>query len=284
MSLSRKRGEYPNLVISDVVDGGTITLWRNPAGVPFKEKDVWELTSEWTSPSNIHAAYSKLRDEESELAKSHAFAWDSEFGYLSPFPRHCGTAMHIEGTFHLEALHLIGDLPQALNAFPAIRFESSSVVEDGIRQAAHLFRVGNTATMGVTEQELLDRAKSLFSDLAMQEVNARRALVEEMPRVIEDAIARSIAVLRHARLLSPGEILDLLSPICLAASMGFIKGITANETRRLMRDQLNAPSLPESHTAEDDRRRDARDARLADRFNKRFQTVSLNSYAEECLF
>ena len=75
----------------------------------------------------------------------------------------------------------------------------------------------------------------------------------------------------------------LKTPLSLAASMGFIKGITANETRRLMRDQLNAPSLPESHTTEDDRRRDARDARLADRFNRRFETVSLNSYAEECL-
>lgn len=283
MSLSRKRGEYPNLVIADVVDGGTLTLWRNPAGAKFGEKDVWEISSEWDSPSGLHAAYSALQDKEAELARSHAFAWDSEFGYLSPFPHHCGTALRIEGTFHLEALHLIGDLPQALNAIPAIRFESSSVVEDGIRQAAHLFRISNAAVLGISEQELLDRAKNLFTDLAMQEVNARRALVEEMPRVIEDAIARSIAVLRHARLLSPGEILDLLSPISLAASMGFIKGITANETRRLMRDQLNAPSLPESRTTEDDRRRDARDARLADRFNRRFETVSLNSYAEECL-
>jgi protein arginine kinase len=283
MSLSRKRGEYPNLVIGDVVDGGTLTLWRNPVGVQFGEKDAWELSADWATPSGIHSAYSKLRNDESELAKSHAFAWDSEFGYLSPFPRHCGTAMRVEGTFHLEALHLIGDLPQALNAIPAVRFESSSVVEDGIRQAAHLFRVRNAAVLGISEHELLNRAKNLFTDLAMQEVNARRALVEEMPRVIEDAVARSIAVLRHARLLSPGEILDLLSPISLAASMGFLKGITVGETRRLMRDQLNAPSLPESRTAEDDRRRDARDARLADRFNKRFETVSLNSYAEECL-
>lgn len=283
MSRSRKRGEYPNLAVYDVVDGGSITLWRNPAGVKFGEKDAWEITCEWTSPAGLHAAYSTLMDKEAELAKSHAFAWDSEFGYLSPFPRHCGTAMRVEGTFHLEALHLIGDLPQALNAIPAIRFESSSVVEDGIRQAAHLFRIANAAVLGIGEQELLDRAKSLFTDLAMQEVNARRALVEDMPRVIEDAISRSIAVLRHARLLSPGEILDLLSPICLASSMGFISGITAGETRRLMREQLNAPELPESRTTEDDRRRDARDARLADRFNRRFETVSLNSYAEECL-
>lgn len=76
MSLSRRRGEYPNLVIADVVDGGTLTLWRNPAGAKFGEKDVWEISSEWGSPSGLHAAYSDLQDKEAELAKSHAFAWD----------------------------------------------------------------------------------------------------------------------------------------------------------------------------------------------------------------
>lgn len=281
MSARRRPGEYPNLRFDDIVAGGSLFLWRNPAEKPFGEKDAWTLSVDWNMPRDIPAAYARLEADEAELASRHAFAWNSDFGYLSPCPDHCGTALCAEGEFHLEALHLIGDLPPVLNAIEALRFQSSSVVEDGIRQAAHIFRVRNTATLGVSEQDLLKRATRLFEDLATQEYNARKSLVEDTPRILEDSIARALAVLRSARLLAPGEYLDLLSPIRLAATMGFLEGITRSETLKLMREQLNAPELPPSQSAEDDRKRDARDARLADRANVRFASVAFSPLAKD---
>lgn len=282
MRFRHKAGEYPNLLARDVLSGGTLTLWRNPADQPFGENDKWALTVGWNSTQDFADAYAQLEADEKKLAETQTFAWDTDFGYLSPDPLHCGTGLGIEGEFHLEALHLIGDLPPVLNAFEAMRFMSSSIVEDGIRQAAHIFRVRNLATLGLPERELLKRAHRLFDDLTTQELNARRALVEDSPRIIEDSMSRALAILRSARLLAPGELLDLLSPILLGTTMGFIDGITRSETIKLMRTQLNAPEMP-SNSAEDDRKRDARDAALADRINKRFASVDLNSYAESCL-
>ena len=278
-----KPGEYPNLRLSDIVAGGTLALWRNPAEKPFGDQDAWTLTADWSMPEDIDEAYRNLEAEESKLAAANTFAWDSDFGYLSPIPAHCGTALCIEGEFHLEALHLIGDLPPVLNALEAVRFQSSSIVEDGIRQAAHIFRIRNTATLGIAERELLKRARSLFEDLMTQEYNARRSLVEDTPRILDDSISRALAVLCHARLLAPGELLDLLSPIRLAISMGFLTGITRAETLKLMREQLDTPEMPPSRTPEDDRRRDARDAKLADRVNRRFSTVHFSPLAESYL-
>ncbi len=283
MSPYRKTGDYPNLQLEDIVAGGSLTFWRNPDNVPFGDQDAWALSSEWKLPADISRAYARLESQEKKLAARETFAWNSDFGYLSPIPEHCGTAFCIEGEFHLEALHLIGDLPPVLNAIEAVRFASSSIVEDGIRQAAHIFRVRNAATLGISERDLIARAVRLFTDLAQQEYNARRSLVEDTPRILEDSIARALAVLRSARLLAPGELLDLLSPIRLAVSMGFLEGITRAETLKLMHDQLNAPKLPPARTAEDDRRRDARDARLADRVNARFAAVHFSPLAKEHL-
>ena len=282
MSARRKSGEYPNLLARDVLAGGLMTLWRNPAGKPFEEKDVWSPAVTWETTADLAEAFTRLEAEEAVLAKTNAFAWDTDYGYLSPDPHHCGTGLTVEGEFHLEALHLIGDLPPVLNALEAIRFQSSSIVEDGIRQAAHIFRIRNSATLGIPERELLKRARHLFDDLITQEINARRSLVEDTPRIIEDSIARALAILRAARLLAPGELLDLLSPICLGTTMGFLEGITRAETIKLMRAQLNVPEMP-ANTLEDDRKRDARDAALADRINKRFRSVGFSAYAEDCL-
>ena len=282
MRFRRKAGEYPNLLARDVLSGGTMTLWRNKANEVFGNQDKWALNEKWDATEDLDETYTRLEAEEKKLGATNVFAWDTDFGYLSPDPLHCGTGLTIEGEFHLEALHLIGDLPPVLNAFDALRFMSSSIVEDGIRQAAHIFRVRNLATLGLSERDLLKRARTLFDDLVQQELNARRALVEDTPRIIADSMTRALAILRHARLLAPGELLDLLSPVLLGTTMGFIDGITRAETIKMMRTQLNAPEIP-ANSAEDDRKRDARDAALADRINKRFQTVDLNSYAESCL-
>ena len=138
-------------------------------------------------------------------------------------------------------------------------------------------------TMGISEEDLLARARRVFEDLIAQELNARHALVEDTPRVLLDALSRALAVLRSARLIAPGELLDLLSPIRLAASMGFLTGITRAEILKLMRKQLNTPELPPSQTTEDDRRRDDRDAHLADFAHARFADVALSPLAETYL-
>ena len=281
MSARRRPGEYPDLLARDAVFGGVVRLWRNPAGRPFAENDHWTLSADWKLPDDIASAYAQVEAEEALLSKTHAFAWDSDFGYLSPDPLHCGTALGIEGEFHLEALHLIGDLPPVLAALEAVRFQSSNIVEDGIRQAAHLFRIRNAATLGIAERALVERAVRLFDDLVVQELNARKALVEDTPRILEDSVSRALAVLRSARLLAPGELLDLLSPIRLAVTMGILSGITRAETAKLMREQIDAPELPPPRTAEDDRKRDARDAGLADWANRRFADVTFNERADE---
>lgn len=283
MSARRRSGDAPAVRLADILAGGTLLLWRNPAGKPFGDDDAWTLSQEWSTTKDLAAAYARLAADEAQLAAQHAFAWDTDFGYLSPHPLHCGTALCVDGEFHLEGLHLIGDLPPALNAIEAVRFQFSGILEDGIGQAAHIFHVRNAATLGVTERDLIARARHLFADLALQESNARKALVEDSPRILADALSRAIAILRSARLLSPGELLDLLSPIRLAVTMGFLDGLTRAETLALMREQIDAPELPPPRSAEDDRVRDARDARLADRVNARFAAVHFNSLAEKWL-
>lgn len=282
MSARRKSGTYPNLLDKDVLSGGSMYLWRNPANQPFAERDVWTLSVNWDTLDDLSDAYTQLENQEKDLAEKHTFAWDTDFGYLSPEPLHCGTGLHVQGEFHLEALNLIGDLPPVINGIEAVHFGCSGIIEDGIRDAAHIYRVYSLATLGVTERDLIQRAHRLFSALVTQETNARLALVEDTPRILEDSIARALAILRSARLLAPGELLDLLSPICLGTTLGFLSGITREETVKMMRSQFNAPDLP-TGTAEADRKRDARDAALADRINHRFRSVDFNAYADECL-
>ena len=280
---SARPGEYPNLLPLDIVSDGVLTLYRNPAGKVFGEKDAFAINVSWLLPADMSEAFNQAVDEEAKLATQHTFAWDPDFGYLSPNPGHCGTGLVIQAEFHLEGLHLIGDLPPVLAGLDAVRVRADGIDADGIRQAAHMFRLHNNSAIGLSEHALVKRIRQVYDDVIEQEISARKALVTDHPRLFEDAIARSLALLRNARLLSPWEFFDLLSPLKMAATMGFIKGITRREIDTLMRRQLEKPPTKPPETEEEERLRDERDADIADRANQRFADVDLNDRAQDIL-
>ena len=274
-------GTYPDLLCSDALGGGKVTIFRNLADKPFGERDAYSISAKWSSPSDIAAAYTVAEDEERRLAARYRFAWHPDFGYLSPFPAHCGTGVRIEAEVHLEGLHIIGDLPQVLSGLVAMRIDYQSVEMDGIRNVAHLFRIGNGSSIGLPERVLVARIARAFAQLAQQETAARKVLVAEHPLLFLDSLERALAILRNARLLSPGEYIDLLSPVRLASIMGFLDGISREEIDKIMRRNFEKPQQTPPATQEEERQRDNRDADFADRVSAFFAKVRLNDFARE---
>ena len=283
-SRRKSEGTYPNLHCSDALSGGKLTIFRNPANKTFGERDAYAISAEWSSPSDISTAYLKAEEEERRLAAQHRFAWHPDFGYLSPFPAHCGTGILIEAEAHLEGLHIIGDLPPVLAGLTAMRIGFHGFTADGIHNVAHLFRVCNESAIGLPERTLIARIAHAFTQLAEQETAARKVLVDEHPLLFLDSVERALAILRNARLLAPGEYIDLLSPVRLAAIMGFLDGISRQEVDKIMRNHLDRPPrFKPPATQEEERQRDIRDADLADRVSTYFAKVRFNNFALEIL-
>ena len=164
-----------------------------------------------------------------------------------------------------------------------MRIGYSGIDADGLHNVAHLFRIGNDSAIGLPERALVTRVAHVFAQLAEQETAARKALVDEQPLLFLDSVERALAILRHARLLSPYEYIDLLSPIRLAAIMGFLDGVTRPQIDEAMRRQLNRPFTQPPATQEEERQRDVRDADFADRVSAAFADVRLNDFAKEIL-
>lgn len=273
-------GEYPNLSAADVVSDGVVRFYRQRTDLPFKPDNTLCVEVRWNDPRSLPTAFRTASAKESEVARKHPFAWNPEFGYVTSRPRILGTGLLIGGLFHLEGLHLIGDLPPVLAGLEALRLAVREFNGDGLKNAAHLYRVHNASMLGVSEQQLFDRVVNAFAALVRQELNARIRLVEELPRVFEDAVCRSLAILRECKLLSEWEFLDVLSPVRLAAEMGFLAGLTRDEANAFTVERLDLPDVPRPKTFEEELERDKRDAAFADRVNRRFRDVRLNPRAK----
>lgn len=175
----------------------------------------------------------------------------------------------IGARLHLEGLHLIGELEAVHRAMRAMGMRLKGVEADGVRDAGHVFEL--------QYQGASERAKRVVEDLLAQERNARVRLFEEMPRVFGDSLCRALAILKNCRLLSPGELFDILSPLRLAAHEKMLDGITLNEIKKMAGEIDLGSKEDDMEQAE----RDRVDAARADEMNARFEDVVLNERAEE---
>ena len=175
----------------------------------------------------------------------------------------------LRGKLHLEGLHLIGELDAARRALHALEMDLVGTEADGVREAGHAYAIRYAGSS--------ERAKRVVADLLREERNARARLSEELPRVFGDSLCRALAILKNCRLLSPGELFDLLSPLRLAAMQKLLDGITLAEVEKL----LLACDLTGSEDKLEQEERDQADADRADEMNRRFEDVMLNERAEE---
>lgn len=268
---------------ADIFSDALGCLYRQRTDLPFTPENIYHIDLKITSPARIQSALTKLLKEEAKAAALHPFAWNPEFGYVTSLPTECGTGLDISALMHLEGLHLIGDLEPTLNALNGMRMAASGCDGDGLKNVAHIFRVRNALSLGLDEQEMAERIKRIFKDLIRQESNARIRLVYEFPRVFEDAISRSLAVLRNCRLLSNFELVDIISPLRLAANLNFLENFSKEEAREIMLSRISRPSTPFPNSYEEQREMDRKDAALADKANRRFKDVRLNDLAKDLL-
>ena len=166
--------------------------------------------------------------------------------------------------FHLEGLHLIGELDAVKRALRALGMELSSISSDAVPDSGHAYTIkyGGSA----------ERAKRVAGDILREEGNARARLRDEMSRVFGDSACRALAILKNCRLLSATELFDLLSPLRLAAIEKKVEGIGRREIERMMTG-LDISASDENVPPEE---RDRVDAERADEMNRRFEEVMLD--------
>lgn len=167
----------------------------------------------------------------------------------------------MKGALHLEGLHLIGELEPVKRAINALKMDIGGVVADGVKDAGHCYTLSYNGSS--------ERAKRVIEDILLQEKNARKRLKRELKRIYSDAVCRALALIKNCRLLSSGELFDLLSPLRLAAQMKLLDGITLAKIERLMSEQ----DLSNSADRLSQEERDRIDAERADEMNRLFEEV-----------
>ena len=112
-------------------------------------------------------------------------------------------------------------MPSGVRAGEALYYDLTEALYGDVTDArGDLYVLTNQATLGISEQEIVFFLHGTAAEIVERETQARATLLAEEPRLLEDRVARALAIAGSTRLLGFGEAIELLSSVRLAVSAG----------------------------------------------------------------
>ncbi|UCC43780.1 MAG: protein arginine kinase [Candidatus Zixiibacteriota bacterium] len=167
-------------------------------------------------------SYDLATKYESEIGKHIEFDYDHDFGFLTACPTNAGTGMRASVLIHLPGLVLTREIDKTISRITRSGLVVRGFYGEGSDVLGNLFQISNQNTLGVAEKEILGHITRVTSEIVEEEAAARQTLVVEAQDMIEDKIWRAYGILRHARVLSSDEVMNLLSAVRLGQGMKVI--------------------------------------------------------------
>lgn len=250
MTLIGGRGQVPDpevleslhersIVSQDLLDrgnGGALILDDAAGiGIMLNEEDHlriqvigrgMDLLSVWEAADRL----------DTRLEEHLEFAFSPRLGYLTACPSNVGTGLRASVMVHLLGLRLTDELDAVLRALSALRLAVRGLYGEGTEAAGHLFQVSNQGTLGQTERQVIETLMRQVRELIRQEHRARLRLLRDSPVLLHDCVARALALLRQARMMSSDEAVDYLSALRLGVQMRLLRNISVARLDAMMLD------------------------------------------------
>ena len=142
---------------------------------------------------------------EDALQKHVRFAFDARLGYLTACPTNTGTGLRASLMLHLPMLTLSKQMGAVNQIVAKLGLTIRGIYGEGSEALGNLYQVSNQATLGRTEEELIEAVNAVAKQLIDMERNLREKADRNDPVQLEDTISRSYGLLKYARRMSLKE-------------------------------------------------------------------------------
>ena len=162
------------------------------------------------------------------------YGYSERFGYLTACPTNVGTGMRASVMMQLPALVMSGRMEGIVSALSKLGVTVRGIYGEGSKALGNIFQISNQVTLGVSEEEILQKMKQVVLEVAEKEREASKLLYEKNKFKLEDRVMRSLGILKNAVILTSGEAMSLLSDIRLGINIGIIKDISLDNLLEIM--------------------------------------------------
>jgi protein arginine kinase len=171
---------------------------------------------------HLKQAWKQASALDNALAAGLKLAYSRELGHLTACPTNVGTGLRASAMLHLAGLVFTGQMERVVRAINSDGLAVRGWFGEGSDASGCVFQISNQHTLGIGENEILAHLAHWLEAIIEQEQNARLRLLEINAPKIYDQMAREIATLQNARLLTTAEAMTSLSFARLACDIGVL--------------------------------------------------------------
>lgn len=182
---------------------------------------------------NLRKAYEELNAIDDRIEEHFTYAFSPKLGYLTACPSNVGTGIRASVMLHLPGLVLMEEIGPILNGISKIGLAARGLWGEGTDASGNMFQISNQITLGKREEEIVDHLEQIVLEIVEHEQNARTRLMESRELLVRDHVGRAYGILKHARIVSSKEALDLLSAMRLGTDLGIIDAMERADIDRL---------------------------------------------------
>src|SRR5258705_6791407 len=230
-----------HLISHDLADNaklrGLLVLPDESVAVMVNEEDHLRLQS-LASGFQLRSAWEAVNSIDDELAQDLDYAFSDELGYLTACPTNAGPGMRASVLIHLPSLVLTKQIGKVLQGITQVGLAVRGFYGEGSQIMGNFFQISNQTTLGQSERETIDSLERVTKQIIDSEQRARDELLKDARVQIEDKIWRAYGTLRHSRVISSQEGVNLSSPVRFGVALR-IEGLASVQTlnERLVRSQ-----------------------------------------------
>ena len=180
------------------------------------------------------AAWQQVDALDDDLGGALDYAHSAQWGFLTACPTNTGTGLRVSVLIHLPALVLTEDMERVMRGLTQMTFTVRGFYGEGTNALGNLFQISNQSTMGVSEEEIVEKLAEVTRQIMEHEREAQTALLKEASSEVEDKVWRAYGLLAHARVLSSQEFMNLLSAVRLGRSLGLMGTMSSGFINQLM--------------------------------------------------
>lgn len=221
-----ERMRIPSNLLDPSDPGPWLALEDSGRGLLVLDGDHLRVWSTRTGDS-LFDALEEASTMETALRERLPLSKDPAWGWRTASPGDVGTGLRASLLLHVPALWISGRMLGVVDAMETLghplRGPWGAVSEDdgGMVVATHV------RTLGEREVEICAGVSTAAARLVREEARALESLLERWGSEVQDAVARSVAVLGAARLLSRRELSSRLRWVAIGARLGWISSTTA---------------------------------------------------------
>lgn len=158
----------------------------------------------------------KLLDEHVELSFS------ERLGYLTHCPTNLGTAMRASVMMFLPALTMNNRMRSLSNRLAQLGLTVRGADGEGSSADGALYQISNQATLGLCEEQIIEKLGDVASQIIENERELRRGMMESDKDSVRDMCRRALGTALYAERLDTEEMTRLYADIRLGVVTGCI--------------------------------------------------------------